>query len=700
MSHPLTPISPQGRPRRPSLPPPYPFTTYSPGTGPPYTDDIFTNEIYDYPPPEDEYLTTPYVETPSTDPPFEEISGNGIQYLETPSAHRDDYVEVYEVSLDQVQDKSDDDQTILKDFLQGQAQPSRRPNSYFYDEPMPEEKADVMESNFIDDYITTPSPTLSDSPLPTYKSYTGGPTTPAFPELDATLKPTTSPNFYETPSWKRQDEQDLLESLEQTGQDVKAIMTTDGPKLFTISHVTGAPIYQSSTRPSRTTSRQQQTKTAKRKRNNFGGTGTAHTYQQLGNQDQISVNLVYETTTTAKPTIIPSSSIFQQIGNQVNVNISTPSDRAWLEVVTANPSLLRGTSPPSPTPQISLSTTLQPASYYETPSWNRQDKHLPQIEEVFPVPQVTVSPKGEIPALKGYLSSPTPSPSSYSPTTPASSFSLNTGIQWGTSSKTNKRKDIISTLKSNRPNWRKQRQKQKSKLPAKQLGLNLTKELSALIPSTKPTTRPRTTPPSPVSWTATARPPPGAVTSPGWHIHSNANIGSASPTVADSRADSFSTNQPTEASVSVRGQFTTPRPNNTRGRRKPNIHQKLKSLYKAQKTGGNYKRIKSKKPRVFKFTSNDAISKAARRVEDISIQAPDTKTAGSMPRVSVAKPVQGSRRLDSGSSLLLKHKVPQPREKPLKKKGGWLLLGPKGASFHFDTLQQVLDLNQNYFVPG
>ena len=95
------------------------------------------------------------------------------------------------------------------------------------------------------------------------------------------------------------------------------------------------------------------------------------------------------------------SSIYQQIDGQVNVNISTPSDKAWLEVVTANPSLMQNPSP-TPSPQSEISTTLKPSS-----SWNRQDSLEEQfeIEEVWHEPQVTVTPRGAIPTMKGFMAS-------------------------------------------------------------------------------------------------------------------------------------------------------------------------------------------------------------------------------------------------------------------------------------------------------
>ena len=504
------------------------------------------------------------------------------------------------------------------------------------------------------------------------------------------------------------------------------VMTTEGPKVFDVSPVTGSPIYQTpSPRPKRTTPRhkfQKKKKDKAKKWSKQGGTGVANSYQQLGDQEEINVNLVYET--TPGPEILPSSSIYQQIDGQVNVNISTPSDKAWLEVVTANPSLMQNPSP-TPSPQLQISTTQKPSS-----SWKRQDSLEEQfeIEEVWREPQVTVTPRGAIPTMKGfmasqgktksptsqplvlgkrtypttsrpttrYTSAPTrrPTPTPYYPSTPASSFSVNTGIKWGPpGKKINSRKDILSTLKANRKNWGKRRQNPKSSKASqrpKSKEVNLDQALEKLVPQT--TSRPRTTSPSPAAWSATARPPPETITTPGWHIHSNANLPTqnTSPASADSRLDSFSTNQPTDATYV---QISTQRPRPLKTRKKSKFHPKLKGRYKSKRKEDRYRRVH---PHVHQFTSDDAISKS----DVVPGQRPDTKLSASRPRLSVAAvPTKGGRLLDAAPSLL-KHKVPQPRQKPLKKKGGWLLLGPGGASFHFDNLHQVLNLNQNNFVPG
>ena len=541
--------------------------------------------------------------------------------------------------------------------------------------------------------VTTGRPGLSDSPLPTYKSYSGSsPQAAAFPELQVTATPTDSTaNYYETPSWSSDQKAELLDSLEQP-REATMVMTTQGPKMFAVSPVTGSPIYQSTARPwtTRTTGRSSgRQKVANNKRQKVSGgsgqrsTGTAQSYQQVGDQEQVTVSLVYET--TPSPAVVTSSSIFQQIGGQVNVNISTPSDRAWQAAVTANPSLLQdpqdtATPPPSLT---SLSTTLQPSSYYESaspvgPSWTeRKDTVVEEeeggIKEIWP--QVTVTPRGAIPALRGTLATPRPSPPSptpYYPSTPAPSFSVNTGIQWGRQ-KSGSRKEILQTLKANRKTWEKRRQNQKSSdQQEEQDTVDLSSELERLLPASTPSSpRPRPTP-GPGAWTATARPPPAAITSPGWHIHSNPSLGSPSLTPATlAREDSVQL-EPTLAS-------------RVKTRRKKNSHKKVKTIYKTKMKDG-YKRAKN--PRVYQFTSDDAISAASRRVEDQG--GLDTSMAASQPQPSLASPGPG----------LSQHEVPRPRLKPLKKAGGWLLLGPQGASFHFDSLSQLLRLSENNFVPG
>jgi len=70
-----------------------------------------------------------------------------------------------------------------------------------------------------------------------------------------------------------------------------------------------------------------------------------------------------------KPITTPryQSTIYQQIGNQVSVNITNPSEKSWQTVVTMKPNLRREEDEFNPSTPISISTTQEPSQFKSIP---------------------------------------------------------------------------------------------------------------------------------------------------------------------------------------------------------------------------------------------------------------------------------------------------------------------------------------------
>merc|ERR1711874_26349 len=175
-----------------------------------------------------------------------------------------------------------------------------------------------------------------------------------------------------------------------------------------------------------------------------------------------------------------------------------------------------------------------------------------------------------------------------------------------------------------------------------------------------------------------------------------------------------------------------------------NIFQQIKKLAANKKASRkSYKKPYSKnynksttKPniKIYKFTADEAVGKAALRTGKFKFESQklerDTNTADSTSHITVTKykpeqanskvnnnklpsqssnwvPMHSERRSDSENTPQSYKITPDLVKGGYKvspvsptKKSSWLLRSPQGKEFHFKSLQQIYDLNENNFVPG
>ena len=180
--------------------------------------------------------------------------------------------------------------------------------------------------------------------------------------------------------------------------------------------------------------------------------------------------------------------------------------------------------------------------------------------------------------------------------------------------------------------------------------------------------------------------------------------------------------------ISVRTKF----PKKISMKARNNIFQKIKQLgpkLKApiRKEGKKYSRPSIK---IYKFTADEAVETAPAQSNKLGFESQkletDTKTANSRSHITVTKftpndsrnrvnkflrqtsyqsPLKSGRRSDDDSQP--SYKITPNIQKggykisPVKRiDGSWLLRSPDGTEFHFKSLQQIYELNQNNFVPG
>ena len=319
---------------------------------------------------------------PRRQPARPSYSSQSSVYFETPSPtdkidteDMQDHIEVYELTFgpEDEQQLEDEDPDLLEKFYAGEraatVQPSRRPNSYFYDEVsqqlLPELTGEVtVESVTAPRTATTPVP-LHEEPLPTYKAYVASSTVK---EILGKSTTTPTPPTTTTSTYFPSTPQPTLVTFQPYFQQ--------GP---TVSTAKLNPFTATTARPS----------------------VTVTTMSLAGEDSQQPVQ--YQTR------------IFQQLGNKVQVNISNPSEKSWEAVVTRKPELNRS---PSPTPTSpSLSTTQLPAT---TPALQNK---------VF----VTAKPDWSIRPTKQLTTPTTTTTTSRSKPKQfdKKDFSYNTGIQWG-----------------------------------------------------------------------------------------------------------------------------------------------------------------------------------------------------------------------------------------------------------------------------
>ena len=821
----------------PNLEPPPPPHTTSSVPSPPTNIETFS----------------PFNEKPSTS--SGDASYSSV-YFETPSPTDkiDDHIEVYELNIsphdtyednNNVHDRSDDNHDILKDYYVGEDNlsrtPSRRPNSYFYDEAsdgeMKESVNQIRKATTPNDWNdqapiyqkTTPLPLLDD-PLPTYKSYIEQTSTTASTTTTATTKTTTTTQPSTTESQKYYPTT-YTPKLQRGKSSTKQSFTNE-PQEYRVYPATFTPKSKfqpakSSTKPNFTTFRPffKQGSTTKIPFTPF--TTTTRPYRKSaansfrsGTTISPSRNPIHQVTTSYDSPLIPNQSpsvengnkydpnmfeeelpddnkyiatpkyhskIFQQIGNQVSVNITTPSEKSWEKVVTMTPSLRRDEDTFQDSAPISISTTQQPSlNYISTPTWSRKDEETTaaswqakQEQESKPTKKsFSLIPK--VTPLNGFLSTPNHR------TTPKTNLLMNSGIQWGSfkpktnlSSKRNWQKRKPYTKKRNtvtlKPKWAKRRTTLapskdifpgdsfkttrnpalksspqtffKNKIrstysPRKQVttttatkapNLDIGKALDKIISTSTfiSTAKPRSYVSSNNNiWTATKKPPPPKVTTPGWHIHTNADM--TTPNIE--RSDNSPTEHtPTKTSYKNNLSTMFPKKISISKKARNNIFQKIKQLAPRIKASRKTEGKSYSKPnvKIYKFTAEEAVEKAPARSSKLSFESQklesDTRTADSRSHITVTKynpentrtevnrfpsqvsdwvPVKSSRRSDDESLPSYKitpdivkggYKIsPVKRTEP----GTWLLRSPDGTEFHFKSLKQIYDLNQNNFVPG
>jgi len=224
-------------------------------------------------------------------------------------------------------------------------------------------------------------------------------------------------------------------------------------------------------------------------------------------------------------------------------------------------------------------------------------------------------------------------------------------------------------------------------------------------------------------WTATMKPPPPRITTPGWHIHSNADVA----TQQTRRSDDIVNNIIPDVSISS---VSTLRPVKKSKKTRNNIFRKIKQLAPKLKSSHKTHKKSLQKPGVqlYKFTADEALNKNVTSQNDERKDAmfesqklsEDTSTSGSTSQITVTKflpqhaikkqvskwvPIKSTRRMDN--DILPSYKITPDlmmggfKISPLKpKQGPWLLRSPNGREYRFDSLRQIYNLNQNNFVPG
>jgi len=788
-------------------------------------------------------------------------------YFETPSAldksDNNVYDEVYEITMDDrndVHDRSDTRVGILKDYYLGDnlsRTPSRRPNSYFYDE--------VLDNNL--GAVTTPAP-VREQPLPTYRTYVE-PTTTKTTTTTTTTTTTPKPNpittrateYYPSTFTPKSESKSIRYSKKPIfstfrphaavpGNSKKPTFTTfrsffkQGQKSKTQKSPSPQPYRKSST-----TSNQLRT-TKSPIQDPIKQVTTSYESPLIPDQDTSSKNknrydpnmFQENINKERKPVTTPKykSKVYQQIGPFISVNITNPSEKSWETVVTMKPELRRDEDAYNPSTPMSISTTqepsklfstpslreidgtttaaptifistpawqidevnnseekkwndeknptyLNPSQYVSTPVWSIEEKvttaqpatliSTPLWKQTTKQPTLFLSTPGwsieevittkspKVKPMMGFLSTPS---------------SFNSGIQWGNTkdAKENKKyqkrnkygqkrrpynkrrkttltpkqsisaesfkttgapvyktspKAILNTIRSKRKQFT-ATPKIATKAPNNDIGKTLDKIIStsAFISTVKPR---RYVAANSEIFAATVKPPPPEVTTPGWHIHSNADI--TTPTPQIKRADNFASNE-------VSSEYTvlsTVHPKRITKKTRNNIFQQIKKLAANKKSSRKsykkpysktYSKAYTRAPKIHKFTADEAVGKGALKSGKFNFESQkvekDTKMAQSTSHITVTKyspeqivnnikkspkqnpnwiPIQSDRRSDKANSPQSYKITPNLVKGGYKvspvspaKKSHWLLRSPEGTEFHFKSLQQIYDLNENNFVPG
>ena len=723
---------------------------------------------------QDYQSTKPYLEPP---PPYTTPTNSfsSVYYDPPTSTHHqpidkiDDHIEVFELTFGSNKTATKDfefshppvdNNDILKDYYIGDS--TRRPNSYFYDEVS---DGEMKESITQMTRGPTPSPDL-ENPLPTYKTYTDQ------YQTEVTTTPTTTTTTQTTTTT-------YFPSTEPTRRFSSPPLTTFSP-YFTAGVTTSSSTVRLGTTPAirlstpQTTTYDPLTFGKVKKEKDEPTRSFSKVYQQLGGP--VSINVTHpdekswERLVTLKPELNRNEEIV--IDNTTPVSIST-------------------TQSPSTT------TTSHVPMFVTSPSWSEEDmkmKKKPQMDHSAPDTGILTTRRNfttrtEVEPLAAYLETPKKT----------KAYSYNSGIQWGNSRPHNKEMDPIKmSIKRNykkkfqggkrrngvtkRPNWLKRKTTisalkvtsaasndvfgdneaeniiltpapptLKSKLPpikfptttsatkspAKKQKFDISKTLNKIIEnsSTLTTTRPHQFVTNNV-WTGTRKPPPRGITTPGWHIHSNADLRNRRKhqRSKDGGEDSVTANSKINNSKIKMPSLS-----------KEKILKKIDKMKekKAELRGRSLRKPYNPRPKMLRFTAEDAMEQTSGEVTAdsrsyISIAPYNNYKRQISRQREIVLPEKSARRMDGGNRRSeasykitpnlrnggykispIRSKFQAPRrpyqdarpavrssykqgqhQRNFNKDHSWLLKSPDGIEFHFQSLKQIYDLNQNNFVPG
>ena len=726
---------------------------------------------------EDDYqrgpVTKPYLEPP---PPYTTPTNSysAVYYDPPTGAHHqpidkmDDHVEVYELTFGANKNKTTtkdfefshppvDNNDILKDYYIGDS--TRRPNSYFYDEVS---DGEMKESITQMTRGPTPAPDLEE-PLPTYKTYTDQYTDQYQSDEVTTQSPPTPDTTTTTTS--------LSPSTEPTRRFSSPPLTTFQP--YFNQGVTTSSTVRLGTTPSirlstsQTTTYDPMTFSKDHKEKEQSSKSFSKVYQQLGSPVSINVTHPDEKSWEKLVTMKPELNRKEEI---VLDNTVTP-----------------GTISTTQSPETT--TTSHVTMFVTSPSWNGEDSKVnkkPQMDHSEPETGVMATRRNfttrtEVKPLPAYFETPTKT----------KAYSFNSGIQWGRpqkdgmdpikmSIKRNYKKKFQGSKRRNgvtkRPNWLKRKTTRsplkvtssasndvfgdneaenvmlttaptttKSKLPsvkfsttpsaakisAKPKKFDISKTLNKIIEnsSTLTTMRPHQFVTNNM-WTGTRKPPPRGITTPGWHIHSNADIRNRRKV---QRSQDGPQDSATATSKINKNKVKMP------SLSKEKILKKIDKMkqQKAELKGRSLRKPYSPRMKMLRFTADDAIEQTSEEAtadsrNHMSI-APYNNFKSQISRQrEILLPEKSARRMDGGkrrteasykitpnlrdggykiSPIRRTFQAPRRPYQDARKAvrsynnqghqhRNWLLRSPDGIEFHFQSLKQIYDLNQNNFVPG
>ena len=741
-------------------------------------------------------VTKPFLEPPP--PTTEPTSAYSSMYFETPRPDTamdkmDDHIEVFELTFPpnetsdiEVEMVRKYDNKILKDFYVGDS--TRRPNSYFYNEL---QDGEMKESVTHLQTETTPGPAHKD-PLPTYKTYTDHypSSTPA--PLSSTSSPRTTTattttttaattTYFPSSEPSRRPPFTTFPPYFQQGGG-----SADTVRLGSLATTPALKFTTASYDPHTYGGAAEEPQQMDRRQDTAGPVSSV--YQQLGPAINVTSpsEKSWERVVTLKPELDRSPAPAGAL--------STTQRPAPVTVFSDAPEL--GSSTTTRTPNIFVTSPT---------AWAVEDDLMLNTKKTVTQPDFSIMTEDVKETSNRRKSSirTTMKPGFFDKPS-KTKFSYNSGIKWGAPGKDAALDPIKLSIKRNQnfnkssgkrrrnPLRNKNKFRRKSTLPPFQNiiekevtneapdddGDDMTKsghrpKLPALQFTTTAAPSADTTKPakfdisktlskilerSPVIttikprqfvtnnvWTATKRPPPEGITTPGWHFHQNADLRTKRKL---QRSEDGDTKRPAEDAGDKLARAES---------KIDQLRMKLKGPMAKSKKFVNRKlrpqlsrRVSSSRPKMIRFTAEDAMEpqRAAVTPADsssfMSIARPRPR-ARAPHRLSrqreILIPEKAARRVDldhsaeggggspsyqitpnlrSGGykiSPVLSH--PQHRQQQQQQQGAgrrfrpyqaqdrrsaapgtWLLRSPAGKEFRFKSLHQIYDLNQNNFVPG